>query len=149
MKGRIDVKIFRVSVLIIGLLILFGCSNDEEKNAKVNPSFVSEGVSMQGIEGKIGILGLGFVANEPNKHMWHLWGSEEELSGDFKVEAVHLKTGEKINPFISDNPSTLGGPNNGADAHLPSSMILPKKGLWQLDAYLDDALFGSIIVEAK
>lgn len=104
---------------------------------------------MQGIEGKIGILGPEFVANQANKHMWHLWGSKADLDGKFKVDAINIKSGEKINPFIIDIPISLGGPNNGADAHLPSSMKLPKPGIWQLNAYIDEKLFGIINVEVK
>lgn len=143
-------KIFYSSLLIVGLLIVFGCSNTTvEKDTEVSPMFVSAGIEMQGVEGKIGILGPEFVANQANKHMWHLWGSEQDLNGNFKVDAVNAKSGEKINPFTVDIPTSLGGPNNGADAHLPSSMNIPEPGIWQLNAYIDDELFGSIIVEVK
>ncbi|WP_369008951.1 hypothetical protein [Paenibacillus terrae] len=39
---------------------------------------------MQGIERKIGILGTDFVANQANKHMWHLWGSKLIWTGNLK-----------------------------------------------------------------
>jgi hypothetical protein len=42
-----------------------------------------------------------------------------------------------------------GGPNNGADAHIPSNLSLPTSGLWKLDAYLGGKLKGSIIVDVK
>lgn len=118
----IDVKFLRTSILIVGLHILLGCSNSSEKDAEVGPKFVSEGIPMQGIEGKIGILGPEFVANQANKHMWHLWGSKADLNGKFKVDAINIKSGEKINPFTVDIPTSLGNPNNGADAHVPSLM---------------------------
>lgn len=142
-------KVLCTSILIIGILILSGCSNTSEKDAEVSPKFVSEGIEMQGVEGKIGILGPEFVANQANKHMWHFWGSKAGLDGKFKVDAINIKSGEKINPFIIYTPISLGGPNNGADAHLPSSMKLPKPGIWQLNAYIDEKLFGSINVEVK
>lgn len=147
--GVIIVKFLSTSILIVGLLILFGCSNTSEKDAEVSPKFVSEGIEMQGIEGKIGILGPDFVANQANKHMWHLWGNKADLDGEFKVDAINIKSGEKINPFIFDIPTSLFGPNNGADAHLPSSMKLPEPGIWQLSAYIDEKLFGSINIEVK
>lgn len=142
-------KHFCSSILIVGFLILFGCSNTAEKDVEVSPKFVSEGIKMQGIEGKIGILGPEFVANQANKHMWHLWGSKSDLNGKFKVDAINIKSGEKINPFTVDIPTSLGGPNNGADAHLPSSMKLPEPGIWPLNAYIDVMLFGGINVEVK
>ncbi|MDI4647910.1 DUF4871 domain-containing protein [Cohnella hashimotonis] len=149
MRGVIDVKFLCTSILIVGLLILFGCSNTAEKDAEVSPKFVSTGIELQGIEGKIGILGPGFVANQANKYMWHLWGSKADLNGNFKVDAINLKTGNKVNPFTLNIPMLLGGPNNGADAHLPSTMKLPEPGVWQLNAYIDEKLFGSINVEVK
>nr|WP_145163905.1 hypothetical protein [Paenibacillus terrae] len=71
------------------------------------------------------------------------------MDGEFKVDAINIKSGEKINPFIFDIPTSLFGPNNGADAHLPFSMKLPKPGIWQLSAFIDEKLFGSINVEVK
>lgn len=140
---------FRISMLLVGLLFLIGCSHAENTNMEVSPKFISSGSEMQGVEGKIGILGPEFVADQVNKHMWHLWGSQDELRGSFKVEAVNMKSREKINPFTVDLPTSIGGPNNGADAHLPSSMKLPEPGIWQLNAYLDNKLFGSINIEVK
>ncbi|KRE44973.1 DUF4871 domain-containing protein [Paenibacillus sp. Soil522] len=142
-------NIYRTCLLIAVLFIFSGCTEAANTAVEISPTFTSEGLEMQGIEGKIGILGSEFIAGKPNKHMWHFWGTKEELSANFRVEAVNTNTGEKINPFTLDNPTPIGGPNNGADGHVPSSMELPEPGVWQLDAYLDANLFGSITVEVK
>jgi len=142
-------NIYRTCLLIAVLLIFSGCTEAANTSVEISPTFTSEGLEMQGIEGKIGILGPEFVAGKPNKHMWHFWGTKEELSGNFRVEAVNTKTGEKINPFPLDNPTPIGGPNNGADGHVPSSMELPEPGVWLLNAYFETNLFGSITVEVK
>lgn len=42
--------------------------------------------------------------------LWHLWGSKADLDGEFKVDAINIKSGEKINPFIFDIPTSLFGP---------------------------------------
>ncbi len=43
----------------------------------------------------------------------------------------------------------VAGPNNGANAHMPSNVSLPKSGIWRLDIYIGDNLFGNIIIEVK
>ncbi len=133
-------------------MVLSGCNESQEAGieADASPFFTTgTGAVMQGIEGKMGLLGPEFVAGKPNKHMWHFWGTEDELGGKFSAEAVNLATGEKINPFPLDFPASIGGPNNGADGHAPSSIELPEPGMWQLDAYFDGKRFASVIVEAK
>ncbi len=104
---------------------------------------------MIGEKGKLGFIyddATTFEAGEPNKYMWHLWGEESELDGPFKVIGHNQETNEEIVAFES---SELGGPNNGADAHTPSSMQLPSKGRWELDAYVDGELFGTVVVEVE
>jgi hypothetical protein len=78
------------------------------------------------------------------KYMWHFWGNPEELQGSLKVMGTRKETGEKITVIAA---SSIGGPNNGADGCVPSNMALPSPGLWRLDAYIGQKLFGSIIVE--
>jgi hypothetical protein len=72
------------------------------------------------------------------------WGKPEDLQGSFRVVGTSKETGEKISVIQA---STIGGPNNGADGHVPSFMTLPSTGLWRLDAYIGEKLFGSIIVQ--
>jgi hypothetical protein len=88
--------------------------------------------------------------------MWHFWGTTEELGQKpFRVEAINLKTKEKVKAlffgagFVWEYDDLLWGSNNGADAHLPTNMELPTSGLWKLDAYLGGKFKGSIIVDVK
>jgi hypothetical protein len=115
---------------------------------------------MIGIEGKIGILGPEFVANQSNKYMWHFWGTQEELeNGPFRVEAINVKSKQKIKALVAEAGTSqerlvweydsITGPNNGADAHRPSNLMLPSSGLWRLDSYLGGKSLGSIIVNVQ
>lgn len=117
---------------------------------------------MQGIEGKIGILNSkDFIANKGNKYMWHFWGKKDEITASktLKVVAIELKTNKEF-PALIEGAGTenkkhvweykgIGGPVNGAIAHVPSIMELSTKGLWQLNAFLDGVLFGSIHVNVE
>ncbi|MEC0229920.1 hypothetical protein [Paenibacillus alba] len=58
------------------------------------------------------------------------------------------KTGEKVNVF----EGSIGIPNtaikdNDKVGRMPSMMTLPSKGLWRLEAYVEEKLFGSVVVE--
>lgn len=154
-------KLLVILVLMITTSLTIGCSK-QVIDVQVSPTFKSGVYTLQGIEGRIGILAPGgFIANKPNKYMWHFWGTEEELARTpFKVEAIDLNTGKK-HPALLEGMGTpnkkyvweynygLGGPNNGADAHLPSGLELPNPGKWQLNTYLGGELFGSVVVHVS
>lgn len=151
-------------ILMLSLLLI-GCSNtkqtvNEEKKVKweESPTLVQEIENQNGTKientfriGDNGKLGFGeygpFIAGKYQKYMWHFWGDEKTLTKPFKVIGISKKTGEKITVFQIQAQNLA--PNNGADHHLPSSMMLPSSGLWQLEAYFDDELFGNVVVNVK
>ncbi len=104
---------------------------------------------MIGVEDKLGFIYddselTRFYPDERQKYMWHLWGDPEELNGDLKVTATHHKSNNEVT-VIESLP--LASANNGADAHVPSMMSLPKSGMWKLDAFVDEQLHGSVFVK--
>lgn len=144
------------------MIVFSSCeSNNVKSTQEASPEFTSDNVVLQGTSGRIGIINPGFVAGKTNKYMWHFWGTKEELSTmNFKVEAINIKTGEKSKALVKgagteytktvwQYDTTLAGPNNGASAHLPSTMMLPISGVWRLDAYINNRLFDSITVVVK
>ncbi|MEW9674018.1 hypothetical protein [Ammoniphilus sp. 3BR4] len=153
---------FALSSFLLLAFILTGCSTEtgtkKEQSWAESATFVQEFVNQDGqkIEnvfriGDNGKLGFGeygpFVAGKVQKYMWHFWGDKETLTKPFKVIGVNKETGEKINVFEVMGQNIA--PNNGADHHLPSSMMLPSKGLWRLEAYFGDELFGNVIVNVQ
>ncbi len=142
------------SVLFI-LLSLTGCITEkpdpENKEWEISPLFKSGTYTMIGQEGRVGFIYdhsevTRFYPNKKQKYMWHFWGKVEELQGPLKVTGTSKDTGEQITVL---SVATIGGPNNGADAHIPSLMSLPSPGLWRLDAYIGEKIFGSIIVQVQ
>ncbi|MBT2734514.1 hypothetical protein [Bacillus sp. ISL-7] len=78
--------------------------------------------------------------------MWLFWGDLNKIVGNnLKVIASNEK-GNKLT-VIKANP--IGGENWGAPASTPSGIELPTKGIWKLDAYINDNLFGTIVVDVK
>ncbi|MCM3708217.1 MULTISPECIES: DUF4871 domain-containing protein [Cytobacillus] len=152
----------RILVLIISIIISFttvGCSNVANNNDDINsenehqvvkesPLFESGGYTLIGEEGRLGFIyddseSLRFYPNKTQKYMWHFWGDDEEFNGNLKVTATNEKEEEKITVVEGG----LGGAHNGADRHAPSNMSLPKSGMWKLDAYIGDKLFGTVFVK--
>ncbi|MGE7621618.1 DUF4871 domain-containing protein [Viridibacillus sp. NPDC096237] len=149
-----------------------------EKKWEVSPTFAipttfNDGTKGEyafiGEQGKLGILvGSGkvgdvkvspFVKGEPQKFMWHFLGGNEEFNGKFKVIGIN-GNGEEHKVLINTSGtdknekvweySKIGiSPNNGADTHIPSDLEFPTSGLWKLDVYIGDKLFGDIIVKVE
>lgn len=144
----------RLSILIMILsLTLTGCGAEEPKpdntEWKVSPLFKSDGNTMIGQEGRVGFIYddlevSRFYPNKQQKYMWHFWGTPEELKGPLKVIGISKEREAHVIVFEAD---AVGGPNNGADAHSPSMMSLPSEGLWRLEVYIGEKLFGNVIVE--
>ena len=150
------------------IMVLSACTSNEstEDNfvAEVSPTFAIPVMFddkkgqyiLRGEQGKLGLLvGSGIengdvellplIANEPNKYMWHFWG--QNLTGkSLKVIGTNVETNEET--VILDN-YFLAGELNGADAHMPSSMVFPNAGIWKLDVYVEKELFGNVVVEVK
>lgn len=131
-------------------LLLMACQTEEPFQEEVvdRPSKVFDvgSYEMRGQEGRIAFFDAPFIAGEGQKYMWHFWGEEDELKGDVKVKATHQNTGEEQTVVAAPG---VAGPNNGADAHLPSTISLPESGMWQLDAFIGGELFGSVNVEVS
>ncbi|WP_274310392.1 hypothetical protein [Solibacillus daqui] len=139
-------------------LVVTGCNNEEplkeeviQNNWHENPLFKSGGYTMIGEEGHLGFLyddneESRFYPNKTQKYMWHLWGNEDELTGNFEVLGSHENSNEEIIIVPKVRISFLS-PNNDANHHIPTNMTLFKSGMWKLDAYIGDRLFGSIYVK--
>jgi hypothetical protein len=164
LKGVNKMKHFSL-IIIFCFLFIIGCESTKEVFSQ-SPSFMSGDKKMVGLEGNIAIFGPDMIEGQTKKMMWHFWGTKEELGQGmkiikpFRVEAINLKTNKKVKALVlsPDNNTkemvweydvSPEGPNNGADAHIPSNMELPSSGLWKLDAYLGGKLKGSIIVDVK
>ena len=120
----------------------------EASNWKESPIFTVNQYPMIGEEGRLGFTYddtelTRFYPNNEQKYMWHFWGNDDEFEGPLKVIASHKESGAQHTILKNQ---TMGGPNNGADQHAPSMMSLPKPGLWKLDAYIGEKLFGSVFI---
>ena len=110
--------------------------------------FESGSYTMIGEEGRLGFIYddeevVRFYPDKVQKYMWHFWGDENEFEGNLKVIGTHENDAAPLTVFEGG----LGGANNGADRHAPSNMSLPASGMWKLDAYIGESLFGTVYVK--
>ena len=123
---------------------------------EVSGTFNSGSYVMRGIPEKVGFIDAPFIKNSGQKYMWHFWGDIPD--GELTVLAIKKGSNEivpaLIVPSIEDERyvwtyNSPAGPNNGADAHLPSNLKLNEKGKWALLVYLGDKYFDNIVVEVS
>ncbi|QDQ00972.1 hypothetical protein FOH38_11150 [Lysinibacillus fusiformis] len=97
-----------------------------------------------GNENKSGVIGVGLTTY---KWMWHLWGIENIRDTKLTIVGFH-KESSTVHPILVDGWTIgLGGPNNGADAHTPSGVIIPEPGEWAILLYMNEKLFDTLIYE--
>lgn len=163
-----------IFVSILFLVLLVGCENvDKSESREVSPTFSLLDASGDRLYGQFLLIGkkdkVGFIvgsvqdgkaveqpiiANKVNKYMWHFWGKEEAISGDFKVVGIDEKG--KVHPVLVagddqvwEYSNTVISPLNGADSHTPSNMMFPTSGLWTLKVYFNEKLFDEIVINVE
>ncbi|MCR2823633.1 hypothetical protein [Lederbergia panacisoli] len=95
-----------------------------------------------GNENKSGVIGADMPSvNINQKWMWHLWWTESPKEKMLTVVGFHKETGTVHQILTTDWSIGLGGTNNGADAHIPSSVNFPVAGEWAILLYVDGKLF--------
>ena len=149
------------------LFMILGCSQNETVESKLTlpediPNFVEESEfekvdwdkksttfngNIIGNENKSGVIGADMPSLNGQKWMWHLWGVENPKETELTVVGFHRETGTVHQILTTGWTIGLGGENNGADAHAPSSVNIPKTGEWAVLLYTDGELFDKLVYE--
>ncbi|KPN95895.1 hypothetical protein [Lysinibacillus sp. ZYM-1] len=156
----------RFVLLCAMLLVVVGCADKERVAMPENiPDFVQESDfasinwdhkavefgdrAIMGNANKSGVIGADMPSLSTQKWMWHLWGIERSGSTELTIVGYH-KDSKSIQPILVDGWSTgLGGPVNGADAHSPSSVKIPKPGEWAILLYTNGKFFDTLIYDIQ
>ncbi|KON90141.1 hypothetical protein AF332_27295 [Sporosarcina globispora] len=99
-----------------------------------------------GNENKSGVIGADMPSLNGQKWMWHLWGVK---NADLTIVGFH-KESQTVHKILTNGMGwtiRAYGPNNGADAHTPSSVRIPKKGEWAILLYVNGELFDQLIYD--
>lgn len=160
-------------ILLSMLFIIVACTSDDTFKSKIVlpediPDFVQESNfktidwerkaikfgdrGIVGNENKSGVIGSDMPSLNGQKWMWHLWGVENV---DLTVVGYHRETGTAHQVLFEGLPSRPVGywtrnvmeANNGADAHMPSGVKIPKSGEWAMLLYTDGELFDVLVYE--
>ena len=130
----------------------FGVENDVDKSIegdwKESPLFESGSDTLIGEEGRLGFSYddgeiLRFYPDKTQKYIWYFWGEEKEFNGVLKFIGTHENDEKQSVVYGGDFYKA----NNKADRQVHISMNLPKSGMWRLDAYIGDKLFGTVFVK--
>jgi hypothetical protein len=113
-----------------------------------NKKAVDLGNHILGNDNKSGVIGADMPSiNINQKWMWHLWGIENSTGSKLTVVGFHKETGTVEQILTSGWTIELGGENNGAEAHAPSSVNVPLKGEWAMLLYVDGELFDILVYD--
>jgi hypothetical protein len=156
-----------VFIFLSMLFFVAGCSTTETVESKLTlpediPNFVEESdfenidwerkaVKLDdgriiGNENKSGVIGADMPSLNGQKWMWHLWGVDNV---DLTIVGFHKETETVHKVLVNGFGWTIPtyGPLNGADAHTPSSVKIPKSGEWAILLYTDGKLFDILVYE--
>ncbi|MEZ2661426.1 hypothetical protein ACBP89_26110 [Aneurinibacillus aneurinilyticus] len=160
-------KIPMLFILLSMFLFVVGCTSDKRVDSQIIlpkdiPGFVQEkdfetidwdkkavtfDNNIIGNENKSGVIGADMPSLNGQKWMWHLWGIEDPRKTTLTVVGFHKETGTVHQILTTGWTIGLGGENNGADAHAPSSVKIPKPGEWAIFLYTDEKLFDILVYE--
>ncbi|MFP3919368.1 hypothetical protein U5N28_16325 [Lysinibacillus telephonicus] len=153
------------ALIMLGMyLIIAGCAKEQSVSLPEDiPDFVKVGdfesidwdqkavmfgdSGIIGNENKSGVIGAGMPSLNGQKWMWHLWENNDPVGKELTIVGFHKET-KSVHPILMTGWSLqLGGENNGADAHAPSSVQFPEQGEWAILLYVDEKLFDILIYD--
>ncbi|WP_429311003.1 hypothetical protein [Paenibacillus mucilaginosus] len=154
---------------MLSMVFFTGCSDEKsyrnEETWQVSPTFTipkpgPDGKSIQyGLQGNNGEFAIseGVVqAGINNKRLLHFWGETPEKTEQLfnkKVEVIGTKGEDGVT--VTAFEGEIGIPNEDIvkpPHHYAVSvgyLNLPSKGTWKLDAYVDEQLLHSIVIEVQ
>src|SRR4051794_39951959 len=154
-------------VLCSMILVVVACTSKETVSKKIvlpedNPNFVQESDfenidwdkkavefgdrGIIGNENKSGVIGADMPSLNGQKWMWHLWGVDDV---DLTIVGFHKET-QTVHKILTNGWTiSAKGPNNGADAHTPSSVKIQKSGEWAILLYTNGKYFDTLVYEIK
>jgi hypothetical protein len=144
----------KLLLLAFILLTLLGCapssdpgSQAAKENWQVSENFTTNGVDMRGGPERLALMDQPILAGQHQQHTIYFWGSINEVTGKLTMLAVS-EDGKSIS-LIPKTYIIPAAPLDGADNHVKSLFSIPTSGLWRLQVYIDDQVFGSIVINVK
>ncbi|WP_096185677.1 hypothetical protein [Evansella halocellulosilytica] len=113
---------------------------------------------LRGVEGEAAFLDtMDLKAGQEGKTRWFFWGEELQQVNEenFILIGTHHETGEERILLDSNGWEILNLEHEdnsmrsqlGAQASQHAVYAIPSAGLWRLDAYIGEKLYGSVVIE--
>lgn len=137
-----------ISILFLSSLLLVGCSEDNTKDWKLTPAFISDGMDLHGTKGEFGIRKANGEVVEPEfpvidqgrLYQLYFLDSTKDFNGKtYKMLATHKDSEETIELYEDSIENNQSGAKFGLD----------KTGMWKIDILVDNKLYTSFVIEAK
>ncbi|TDF93820.1 DUF4871 domain-containing protein [Paenibacillus piri] len=116
-----------------------------------SPVFSYFSMTLRGEEGRLAITDAPFNVKKQERYSWFFWTDPQSLFGKpFQVKGINWKSGQSHLLYegeIGVPNRNIGGTARAARAF--STLALPTKGLWKLEAVVDGQQVGSIVVDVK
>ncbi|MCC2252345.1 MAG: hypothetical protein ACQEWU_19920 [Bacillota bacterium] len=85
------------------------------------------------------------VSSKSQKYFWFYWGQENIKNQP--VEIMALKKGAKDLIKVFSGEFYSGAQINKNEVNMPSNLLFPSPGVWNVLIFIDDELTGNIVVE--
>ena len=149
MAEKIEEKISAGKIILTADLPNFVQESDFETIDWERKAVEFGDIGIIGNENKSGVIGADMPSLNGQKWMWHLWGIENTKNTKLTIVGFHKESQTVHQILIDDWTTELSSANNGADAHIPSSVKIPESGEWAILLYTDEKLFDILVYEIK
>lgn len=161
----LTIAIILLFILILPTTLSFINNNGElnsSDNWEVTSTFTVKGEDyetvLRGVEGEAAFLDtMDLKAGQEGKTRWFFWGEELQQVNEenFILIGTHHETGEERILLDSNGWEILNLEHEdnsmrsqlGAQASQHAVYAIPSAGLWRLDAYIGEKLYGSVVIE--
>ncbi|PHA01147.1 DUF4871 domain-containing protein [Bacillus pseudomycoides] len=124
----------------------------KDVNWEESPSFEHDKISLKGIENKVALVDTTWIANQPKKYMWFFLAPNPP-SGKLTIVALKQGSTKLVPVFFQDertgNVWTAPQEITKDITSISSIMSLPSAGLWLLNVYIGEKLYGQIVVHVE
>ena len=139
-----------IILFFLCLLSIFGCTGEDKDtnkdNWKESPTFIHDGKTMYGVEGKVGIVKENgeekepfFPATQGRLYNISFFEDAKEFYGkEAKITATNQNTGDTVELAKIRVSSTMS-----------SKLSFNKEGLWKVDITIEDKPFTSFVIKAE
>jgi hypothetical protein len=149
MRNKLIALTLVLAVIIGGTLYTDRTLYPDKAAWQPSPAFAMFNTTLRGYPEQIGVTATTLEAGVASQMMWYFWNQPQVLFGKpFQITAVNRRAAKEH--LLYEGSIGMPGRMMGGSlrvARAMSTVTLPTKGLWRLDAKVDGKQIGSVVVE--